>query len=96
MKEKTQHISNRRFLKGIYPQFNKWVTTGDYLLQNLNFLADSLENYLLKFVLKEDESCRLIASYFHDVLENCDSIDYDQPGIVNAYIILHFRYIMPI
>ena len=40
MKEKTQHISNRRFLKGIYTQFNKWITTKDYLLQDLNFLAD--------------------------------------------------------
>jgi len=90
MKEKTQHISNRRFLKDIYTQFNKWITTRDYLLQNLNFLADNLENYLLKFVLKEDESCHLIASRFNDVLENCDSINYDQPNIVNAYTILHF------
>jgi len=90
MKEKTQHISNRRFLKGIYPQFNKWITTRDYLLQDLNFLADSLENYLLKFELKEDKSCHLIASCFHDVLVNCDSINYDQPGRATAYIILHF------
>jgi hypothetical protein len=73
-----------------YSRYREWIDQKDDLFQRFEFLAEKLESFILKYVLQSNERVALVAGRFHDVLSNCDTVNYDDGGVVEAYAILHF------
>lgn len=74
-----------------YDVFKTWVYEKDLLYKNFQVYNKVLREYFLKNV-ERSECCAKtnICQNFNTVLERCDSISYDEPGVPEAYIILHF------
>lgn len=53
-------------------------------------LGSLLEDYLLDQMNRSPEAGREMASQLLNVLKNCDTITYNEPGTGNAYALLHF------
>lgn len=74
-----------------YNAFEKWVLEKDLLYRNLQVYKKLLCEYIQNeiesngIVIKEN-----IYQNFNTVLGKCDNITYDEPGVPQAYIILHF------
>jgi hypothetical protein len=73
-----------------YSRYREWIDQKDELFQRFEFLAEKLESFILKYVLQSNERVALVAGRFYDVLSNCDTVNYDDDGGVEAYAILHF------
>jgi len=74
----------------IYPRYMNWLDCTDDLLQRFAPLSSQVESFMLDRVLQSKEGAGLVASRPADVLKNCDTVNYDEPGVVEAYVILHF------
>jgi hypothetical protein len=73
-----------------FTDFITWVEDNDFIYNDFDQLASLLTNYLLDFELCDTKHVQNIASKFEDVLKNCDEITYEEPGVSEAYTILHF------
>jgi hypothetical protein len=71
-------------------QFFEWLEARDELFRRFELLAAQVESYILEQVLWSKDNTALVAENFEDVISHCDTVDYDAPGVVEAYSILHF------
>ena len=72
-----------------YEDFAKWINENDFFFKNFIIIKDIVFNYLSQ--RKDDEKwCSNVIANFNNVLQNCDSITYDEEGVPEAYLILHF------
>ena len=77
-------------LAEIYPAFSAWLQTEDEVFRRYALLASRLKSFVLDHVLKDPDFSAVVAQRFGDVLRNCNTLDYDAEGVVEAYAILHF------
>jgi hypothetical protein len=81
-------------MKEIHSNFNlefiEWVRNEDLIYKQFHDLHAILKPFLITQVLKNTEIAETIALRFEDVLSNCNQITYNEPGVVEAYVILHF------
>jgi hypothetical protein len=87
---KSPACSDQMGEQDFYSRYLEWLDHKDDLFQRFEFLAEKLESFILKYVLRSNERAALVAERFHDVLSNCDTVNYDDDGVVEAYAILHF------
>lgn len=74
-----------------YWDFEKWVNDNDLLYQNFYILKKAVKEYLNHLIRNDYEDlCKSVSSNFNTVLEQCDQISYNENGVPEAYIILHF------
>lgn len=83
-------VSNRKFLIKVFPSFYKWYLNNDCLWTDFDQIKETLEVILFQKIMTDNENCKLIASRIAPVYENCDDLNYDQLGVVEAYVIMHF------
>lgn len=79
-------MPNNRF----FQEFIQWVVDNGILYERFALLAQHLEQYILDEVLISEGVTKQIVSRFDDVIQNCDTVDYNADGVVEAYTILHF------
>lgn len=74
-----------------YDEFEKWVYENDLLYKNFVILKDTITEYLNKiFDDNYNDLCENVYKNFEAVLAKCDEITYNENGVPEAYIILHF------
>lgn len=83
-------ITNRRLLRALYPAFKEWLDRGDYLWKDFNFLANCVQEFIIKQSLINKRVCERVARLYPDIRKNLNNIDYNQVDTVIAYIIMHF------
>ncbi len=68
----------------------------DLYFKRFSLLADLLEHFIFKNVLDSKEHAMTVGQNFLDVIINCDIVDFNKPGVAEAYVILHFleRYLI--
>ncbi len=77
--------------------FINWINAKNLLFERYEHLVDLFHSYIigspdlfLNPVLEDRDASSIIVRKFSDVLGNCNNISYDEPGEVEAYVILHF------
>lgn len=77
--------------------FIRWIDASDLLFKRYEHLGELLQSYLVgppkppfHIILEDRDTSSEIVQRFPDVLGNCNEISYDEPGAVEAYVILHF------
>jgi hypothetical protein len=76
--------------RDFYPKYLARLEESDDLFQRFDFLSTKLESYLLERVLQCGAKAEIIARRFLDVFRNCGTVNYDAPGVAEAYAIIHF------
>ncbi len=71
-------------------EFVEWVRNNDLLYDRFQHLSFLLKSYLIEKVLVDTDTTERVVLRFHDVLNNCNNITYNETGIVEAYSIFHF------
>lgn len=71
-------------------QFVDWVEENDYLYRDFCNMKKSLKKYLTLMLEDNPGLKENICNNFSTVLGRCDEITYDEDGVPEAYIILHF------
>lgn len=76
-----------------YFDFEKWLAENDYLRKNFCLMLEVVTEYLNRVLdsnnLDQDWSA-VICRQIPTVLAHCDEITYDEAGVPEAYILLHF------
>ena len=62
----------------------------DLYFRRFSLLADILEQYIINHILISQERAEIVGKNFLDVIQNCDTVNFDNPGVVESYSILHF------
>lgn len=70
--------------------FIRWLDEGDRLYARFEILAQRVISFASTRFLGHCEDVQTIAKRLRDVRSRCDTIDYDVPGTVEAYALLHF------
>lgn len=73
--------------------FLKWLKINDYLLDNFKKLEKCLDSYLFNRYKDcySDLKMNIVKNLLEEtVIKKCDEINYDEEGISEAYILLHF------
>jgi len=74
----------------MYSKFVNWVEENDYLYKNFCDIEKCLNQYLSMTIGDNQRLKEHICNNFNTVLGKCDQISYDEDGVPEAYIILHF------
>lgn len=70
--------------------FLRWLDERDLWFAQYSAMADLLEKHLLWYVAADPTLASHVAGPLWDVLHCCDQIAYDDPGVAEAYVALHF------
>lgn len=76
-----------------YSDFEKWLTKNDCLRKNFCLMLEVVTEYLNRVLdsnYLDEEWPVVICRQFPTVLAHCDEITYDEVGVPEAYILLHF------
>lgn len=68
----------------------KWIDSEDFYYKRFCFYADLLEDYLTERILMSQINAKSIARNLEKVLMNCDNVNFDDLGAMEAYLIWHF------
>lgn len=71
-------------------EFINWIEENNYLYKNFCDMEICLKKYLTYRIENSSELKSFIRSNFNTVLGKCDEISYDEDGVPETYIILHF------
>ena len=77
----------------IYSDFKKWLDTNDYLNKNFALMQEVVTEYLERAFegsWEDVDMQALICRQIPTVLSRCDEITYNEPGVPEAYILIHF------
>jgi ribosomal protein RSM22 (predicted rRNA methylase) len=73
-----------------YSEYSKWLDETYDLLKRFELLSRKVEAFMMEHFVRTKAGARLLATNIVEVLQNCDTVDYDTPGVVEAYVALHF------
>jgi hypothetical protein len=73
-----------------YSDYSKWLVETDDLLKRFELLSRKVEAFMMEHFLETKAEARFLATNIVEVLQHCDTVDYDKPGVVEAYVALHF------
>lgn len=76
-----------------YSDFKIWLDKNDCLNKNFSLMQEVVTEYLLRKFEDPWEHCdwpSVICRELPTVISRCDEITYNEPGVPEAYIILHF------
>ena len=74
----------------MYEEFISWIEDNDYLYKNYCDMEVCLKKYLEQRMRGDREKAENICKNFGTVVGKCDEISYDEEGVPEAYVILHF------
>lgn len=74
-----------------YLDFEKWINDNDRLYKDFIVMKQKVTKYLNELIQEDfKDSYEKVYSNFNTVLAQCDEISYNEEGVPEAYIILHF------
>ena len=76
-----------------YSDFKMWLDENDHLNKNFTLMQEVVTEYLnraFESAWGNDDMISLVCRQIPTVLSHCDEITYDEPGVPEAYILMHF------